>query len=312
MVTMDDTPMTVTTTPSEVAMATTTHPEDATSHPTRWESPDQTFAKYILEKGKGIETPNLGATCVVQIIPLVSEGLEQGLVGYPMYEENEITLGEGDTEISEILDACFETMQAAEVCEVEVAKETVGMGTGDELLRFQLELKEFTRKEDPWHQGSDEILSIATHHKNKGTECFKAAKIRPAIRRYSRALKLLVLLGKDLPEDLKAAYINLRVACYQNLAACQIKQSQHDFVIKNCSKALLLDSGLVKALYRRGCSYTAVNEFEKARQDLQRALEIEPANKATIEQLKVLEKKSKAQDEKYAKAMAKMFGGPAK
>ncbi|XP_078605958.1 FK506-binding protein-like [Branchiostoma floridae x Branchiostoma japonicum] len=310
MVTMEDTP-TVTTTPSEVAMATS-QSKDPVTHPKRWQAPDLSFTKYILGKGRGIETPNLGASCVVQILPLVSEGLEQGLVGYPMYEENEIVLGEGDTEISEVLDACFETMQAAEVCEVEVARERVDMGTGDDPIRFQLELKEFTRKDDPWHQGADDILAMAAHHKNKGTECFKAAKIRPAIRRYSRALKLLVMLGKNVPEDQKAAYNNLKVACYQNLAACQMKLSQHDFVIKNCSKALLLDSSLVKALYRRGCSYTAVNEFDKAREDLQRALEIEPGNRATIEQLKTLEKKSKAQDEKYAKAMAKMFGGPVK
>ncbi|XP_078685945.1 FK506-binding protein-like [Branchiostoma floridae x Branchiostoma belcheri] len=308
MVTMDDTP---TATPSEVSMETP-HPQDPVSHPVRWEAPNRSFTKYILEKGKGIKTPNLGATCVVQIIPLVSEGLEQGLVGYPMYEESEITLGEGDTEISEALDACFETMQAAEVCEVEVGKKTVGMGAGDEFLRFQLQLKEFTRKDDPWHLGSDELLAVAAHHKNKGTECFKATRIRPAIRRYSRALKLLVMLGKDIPEDQKTAYTNMRVACYQNVAACQIKLNQHDFVIKNCSKALLLDPGLVKALYRRGCSYTAINEFDKAREDLQRALEIEPGNRATIEQLKLLEKKTKAQDEKYAKAMAKMFGGPVK
>ena len=57
-----------------------------------------------------------------------------------------------------------------------------------------------------------------------------------ASRRYSQALKQLIFIGDKLPEDSKDEFEQLRVSCLLNLAACQGKLEQFEFVAENCTK----------------------------------------------------------------------------
>ena len=58
-----------------------------------------------------------------------------------------------------------------------------------------------------------------------------------ASRRYhGQALKQLILIGDKLPEDSKDEFEQLRVSCLLNLAACQGKLEQFEFVAENCTK----------------------------------------------------------------------------
>ena len=57
-----------------------------------------------------------------------------------------------------------------------------------------------------------------------------------ASRRYSRALKQLILIGDKLPNECKDDFDQLRVSCLLNLAACQGKLEQFEFAAQNCTK----------------------------------------------------------------------------
>jgi len=54
-------------------------------------------------------------------------------------------------------------------------------------------------------------------------------------------------------------------------------------------------------------AYSKLNDYELARKDFSRAKELEPNNKAIVEQLKQLDTKEREIDKKYAKALKGMF-----
>ena len=69
----------------------------------------------------------------------------------------------------------------------------------------------------------------------------KASKWLCAARRYSQALKQLILIGDQLPKNCKEEYEQLRVSCLLNLSACQGKMGQCNFVAENCTKVRILN-----------------------------------------------------------------------
>jgi len=76
----------------------------------------------------------------------------------------------------------------------------------------------------------------------------------------------------------------------------------------NCSLALAIDPSNVKALFRRGQAHLLKGDFDLCKQDLQKALSLEPANNDVIQELKRCDaaamKARKAEKELYGK----MFG----
>lgn len=57
-----------------------------------------------------------------------------------------------------------------------------------------------------------------------------------AARRYSQALKQLILIGDTILEECKEDQDELRASCLLNLSACQGKLGQYEFVAANCTK----------------------------------------------------------------------------
>lgn len=64
---------------------------------------------------------------------------------------------------------------------------------------------------------------------------FKSGKWSCAGRRYSQALKQLILIDNTLSEQMEEQE-QLKAACLLNLSACQGKLGQYDFVALNCTK----------------------------------------------------------------------------
>lgn len=239
------------------------------------------FPRTIIRKGIGLETPNYGSSC------------------------------KGDNEFSETIDKCLECMHTKEVCVIPYKKENgnlefASFSDGD--LWCEIELLSFLKAKDPWHTTPEEKVTVAKHHKAKGTDCFKASNWLGASRRYSQALKQLILIGDKLPEDSKDEFEQLRVSCLLNLAACQGKLEQFEFVAENCTKVLAMSPTNLKALFRRGQAFVCLNEYEKAMEDLEKALTLAPCNSAVQEQLRILKHKQRLHDEKLSKALSAMFG----
>lgn len=68
-----------------------------------------------------------------------------------------------------------------------------------------------------------------------------------------------------------------------------------------------IDSKNVKALYRRGQSKLSLGDFEKALEDFTAVREIEPDNKAALNQVTVCKQKIKNYNEQQKKVFANMF-----
>jgi len=94
---------------------------------------------------------------------------------------------------------------------------------------------------------------------------------------------------------------------YLNLAACQLKLKDSKETIENAKKALEIEPGNVKALFRRGSAYLSIDDWESAKVDLTKALELDKGNKEIQRELTRLNQKIQQQDKKDRKVYANLF-----
>ncbi|ORY47445.1 TPR-like protein [Rhizoclosmatium globosum] len=102
------------------------------------------------------------------------------------------------------------------------------------------------------------------------------------------------------------------VACYNNLAACQIKLSNWPRVVASANQVLKLTPTNAKALYRRGMAYRELNELAKAESDLTKADELAPGDNGVKLELAKLKKRYAEYDKKQKKEWAGLFDRMAK
>ncbi|XP_029769205.1 peptidyl-prolyl cis-trans isomerase FKBP5 isoform X1 [Terrapene carolina triunguis] len=97
------------------------------------------------------------------------------------------------------------------------------------------------------------------------------------------------------------------LAAFLNLAMCYLKLREYIKAVECCDKALGLDQVNEKGLYRRGEARLLMNEFELAKCDFQKVLEVNPQNKAAKSQITVCQKKMKEHNERDRRIYANMF-----
>lgn len=116
--------------------------------------------------------------------------------------------------------------------------------------------------------------------------CFfcQDSKFKLAIKQYKRVIQY-VGLPDDFDDDLKARGQETLLAAYLNLAMCYLKIHNYTEAQKNCDKALELDAKNEKGLFRRGQAYFGQKDFELAKVDFSKLLEIDPSNSAAKSQL---------------------------
>lgn len=122
---------------------------------------------------------------------------------------------------------------------------------------------------------------VATNFKNQGNDCFKFKQYKNAIQYYTQAL------------DVECGVDSINVALYVNRAACNLELKNYRRCIEDCKKALLLDESNVKACYRAGKAFLAVERYEDAKQILQFGLTKDSDNKPIKETLSKVEEKER-------------------
>lgn len=135
---------------------------------------------------------------------------------------------------------------------------------------------------------------------------FKEGKYKQAVLQYKKIVSWLEYESSFSDEDAEKAQA-LRLASHLNLAMCHLKLQAFSAAIENCNKALELDSNNEKGLFRRGEAHLAVNDFDLARADFQKVLQLYPSNKAAKAQLVVCQQRIRKQLEKEKKLYANMF-----
>jgi len=137
--------------------------------------------------------------------------------------------------------------------------------------------------------GDQGLLEDATGLKDKGNLLFREGRWTEARAIYTSALDLATKLS-SLDQT-----TNLCATLHGNMAACFMKEEQWSLAIKSCSDILALpnESSNVKALFRRGVSNSRLHNFDEAKVELQRVLQIEPSNTAAKLELAELFKRKK-------------------
>ena len=220
---------------------------------------------------------------------------ESELGGYRLSVDSEVTIGEGDSRLSELLDTVVKSMKEGERCYVNCRVDVKGERIAEFDInsktapKFNVTLLSFGRSADVAELEADELLDRAEHHKERGVALYSAGNIEFAIRRFDRAADF----GRrvDRSGNFPPAYVRDRGQtvlrqCELNLAACRLKTGEHDRVVEHCSSALALDPRSLKGLFRRSQALAQLGRYQEARKDAAEAQRLEPSNKAVFSQLR--------------------------
>ncbi|XP_064885592.1 peptidyl-prolyl cis-trans isomerase FKBP4 [Columba livia] len=269
---------------------------------------DGGIIRRIRKKGEGYSKPNEGAVVEIQF---------EGRCGDRVFDSRELRfeIGEGDNyDLPHGLEKAIQKMEKLEES-VFYLKPNYGFGSSgkekfqippDVELQYEVKLKSFEKAKESWEMNTDEKLEQSCIVKERGTQYFKEGKYKRAALQYKKIVSWLEHeSGLSDEEDTKAKSLSL--AAHLNLAMCHLKLKEYSQALENCNKALELDSNNEKGLFRRGEAHLAVNDFELARADFQKVIQLYPSNKAAKVQLVTCQQKIREQHEKEKKMYANMF-----
>ncbi|GAA0167986.1 hypothetical protein LIER_22810 [Lithospermum erythrorhizon] len=116
------------------------------------------------------------------------------------------------------------------------------------------------------------LLKKAHEFKEEGNKLFQAKDYVGALEQYENGLKLI----KVHPD---------RAVFHSNKAAClmQMKPINYETVIAECSLALQVQPGFVRALLRRARAFEVIGKYDMALQDVQVLLSAEPNHRDALD-----------------------------
>ncbi|KAG7216091.1 hypothetical protein INR49_007843 [Caranx melampygus] len=272
------------------------------------EDEDGGIIRRIITKGQGYSKPNEGAAVEVTV-----EASCEGRV----FDERELKFEIGDGESLGLPAGVEKAIMAMEQGEEALfhIKPKYGFGNtgnvkynipGGATLQYKIKLIAFEKAKESWEMNTLEKLEQSGIVKEKGTQYFKEGKYKQASVQYKKIVSWLEHESGLSEEDEKKAKA-LRLAAHLNLAMCFLKLQEPNQTLENCDKALELDASSEKALFRRGEALFCMKEFDRARDDFQRVVQLYPANKAAKSQVVLCQKHIKEQHEKDKRIYANMF-----
>uniref|UniRef100_A0A0L0P4L5 Cns1/TTC4 wheel domain-containing protein n=1 Tax=Candidozyma auris TaxID=498019 RepID=A0A0L0P4L5_CANAR len=120
---------------------------------------------------------------------------------------------------------------------------------------------------------------IAANFKNQGNECYKVKRYKDAVQFYTQGIEI------ECKDD------QINTALLINRAACNLELKNYRMCIEDCKKALLIDENNVKACYRAGRAFFAVNRYQEAKEILRYGLTKDPENQPMKDTFKNIEEK---------------------
>lgn len=263
---------------------------------------DRSIERVVQKVGEGKKTPNDGAFVKIHLV-----GRHEGKI----FEERDVefTIGEGEEfGVVSGVEIALEKFKKVETSKL-ILKPQFAFGPegnpdlgvpANATVDYTVTLKEFERELDSWKLAEEERMEQAKLFKEKGTSYFKDSKFKLALKMYEKSLSFL---SSSESEECK----QFKLAVYLNKALCHQKLNQQDETKDACNEALNIDSKNVKALYRRGQSKLSLGDLERALEDFDAVREIEPENKAALNQVTICKQKIKVYNEQQKKVFANMF-----
>ncbi|CAK5020084.1 unnamed protein product [Meloidogyne enterolobii] len=220
-------------------------------------SPDRdgTIIKSIIVSGEKFNCPSDHS-------PVKVHAVGSDLNGRVFYDrELEYIMGEGfEHQLPEGVDKALRRINKGEKCKVTL-KGRFGYGTqppsefglnANETIIFTLFLKDFEK-----YNAIVSLLEFARPSKPDDEE------------------------GKQLTEK----YEQTLIAAWLNIVLVNLKMGEKAEAIRNCDKVLEKNPKNVKALYRKAQAQQMFKDFEEAMETYKIVLELEPENKAAIQQI---------------------------
>jgi len=269
---------------------------------------DGGVVKRVMKAGQGYETPNDGARLSCDF-----KGFYKGKV----FDERsaEFELGEGrDINVPRGLELGLEKMKNEETAELTLRSDyAFGKAGCPDLsieshsdLKYEVTLKSFEQSKESWQLDADQKLAQAKILKEKGTKFFKTGKYEIAASRYMKVIDFLeheIALKGD--EELERK--DLLQACRLNAALCKLKLCDFLGAKDHCAKVLEENNDCPKAWFRRGEAFYALNDWENAKSDYVKTLELDADNKAAKNKIALCEQEIRKHKMKEKKTFANMF-----
>lgn len=270
---------------------------------------DEGITKSVVTKGSGSKKPQDGDTVTVSF-----EGkLETGVV----FDTRTVTfvVGEGeDHDVFDGLERAVKHMNLEEKALVtfqpkyafgEVGCDRMGVPANSSVI-YDIELKDLDRGKEAWEMDVEEKLSISAACKLKGSQYFKDRKVTMAIKQYRRVTDYLDDLN-DFDENQKKKAQETILATHLNLAMSYLKLNQSYECIQSANEAIALDDSSVKGHFRRGEALILQKDWQRAKEDFDLVLVLEPTNKAAKNKSAICLQKLKNQKNKEKKAYQQIF-----
>ncbi|CAK5037435.1 unnamed protein product [Meloidogyne enterolobii] len=247
-------------------------------------SPDRdgTIIKSIIVSGEKFNCPSDHS-------PVKVHAVGSDLNGRVFYDrELEYIMGEGfEHQLPKGFDKALRRINKGEKCKVTL-KGRFGYGTqppsefglnANETIIFTLFLKDFEKK-----------LIEALKFKERGTKFFGEGKYQLALSKYNAIVSLLEFARPSKPDEeegkqLTQKYEQTLIAAWLNIVLVNLKMGEKAEAIRNCDKVLEKKPKNVKALYRKAQAQQMFKDFEEAIETYKIVLELEPENKAAIQQI---------------------------
>jgi len=174
-----------------------------------------------------------------------------------------------------------------------------------------------------------EKIAKAKEHKDAGNKYFEKEEWQKALTEYCHALLYvkglgqgglsgmtqlasMMQVGKNIGGEAASAHetqdlTDLQKTVNLNMAAVHIKLQKYERAIEECTQVLTLDKNHAKALFRRGQAHLALNDYYKAKEDLEAADKLTPNNKPIKKELEKIIAWEKKEDERAKGMYQKMF-----
>ncbi|CAF3134760.1 unnamed protein product [Rotaria socialis] len=265
---------------------------------------DITFTKTIITPGHGLYAPNEGSNCkvIIKFSPtdyVLNENKYNDLL--PLNEEINIHLGFYSTVISNYVHKCLVTMKQNELSQLDF--DYSSHTDENQTIKIVIHLISFERFPEIYSMSIDNLYNFALKHKENANKFFQHKNYCQAFKLYHRSLCYVLNFINEQPIDehneILENFNQLILSIYSNISACQLIYGNNINVIANCSSALEINPKYVKALYRRGCAYANLKDYELALKDIELANKIQPHD----EKIENLFKTTKQRLEEYNKTL---------
>ncbi|XP_054786936.1 peptidyl-prolyl cis-trans isomerase CYP40-like [Prosopis cineraria] len=152
-------------------------------------------------------------------------------------------------------------------------------------------------------------MSAVDSIKTFGNEYYKKQDYKMALRKYRKALRYLDICWEKegIDEELSLSLRKTKSQVFTNSSACKLKLGDLKGALLDTEFAMRDGDNNVKALFRQGQAYMALNDIDAAVESLKKALVLEPNDAGIKKELAAARKKIADRRDQEKKAYSKMF-----